>query len=245
MLEKILESPLDNKVIKPVNPKGSTLNIHWRIDAEAEAPIPWPPDTQPTHWKRPWCWERLKARGEGGNRGWDAWMVLLTQWTWVSAKSRRCEGQRNLVCCSSWDQESQAPPSDWTTIYHRLYLYIMHIIFYFYQNVSSITLHLFKLILSTKVSQIPVSSLTHFFWHGCSVMSVSLPPTGLYHQPPLSMVFPRQEYWTGFPFPSPEDLANPGIEPTCLVHPGGKILLVGGFFFFFLPLLDLGRPPDI
>ena len=45
MLEKTLESPLDNKVIKPVNPKGSTLNIHWSIDAEAEAPILWPPDT--------------------------------------------------------------------------------------------------------------------------------------------------------------------------------------------------------
>ena len=27
---------------------------------------------EPTYWKRPWCWERLKAIGEGGNRGWDA-----------------------------------------------------------------------------------------------------------------------------------------------------------------------------
>ena len=42
-----------------------------------------------THWKKPWCWERLKAGGEGGNRGWDAWMVSLTQWTWVWASSRR------------------------------------------------------------------------------------------------------------------------------------------------------------
>ena len=36
-----------------------------------------------THWKKPWCWERLKAGGEGDNRGWDAWMASLTQWTWV------------------------------------------------------------------------------------------------------------------------------------------------------------------
>ena len=35
------------------------------------------------HWKRPWCWERLKARGEGDDRGWDGWMASLTQWTWV------------------------------------------------------------------------------------------------------------------------------------------------------------------
>ena len=36
-----------------------------------------------THWKRPWCWERLKAGGEAGDRGWDGWMASPTQWTWV------------------------------------------------------------------------------------------------------------------------------------------------------------------
>ena len=59
-----------------------------------------------THLKRPWCWERLRAGGEGDSRGWDGWMALLTRWTLVWAGSRRwwrtvkdCEG---LVCCSSW-----------------------------------------------------------------------------------------------------------------------------------------------
>ena len=41
-----------------------------------------------THWKRPWCWERLKAGGEGDDRGWDSWMASLTQWTWVWVNSR-------------------------------------------------------------------------------------------------------------------------------------------------------------
>ena len=36
-----------------------------------------------THLKRPWCWERLRAGGEGSDRGWDGWMSSLTQWTWV------------------------------------------------------------------------------------------------------------------------------------------------------------------
>ena len=40
-----------------------------------------------THWKRPWCWERLKTGGEGDNRRWDVWMASLTQWTWVWASS--------------------------------------------------------------------------------------------------------------------------------------------------------------
>ena len=44
---------------------------------------------EPTHWKRPWCWERLRARGEGDNRGWDSWMASLIQWTWVWAGSGR------------------------------------------------------------------------------------------------------------------------------------------------------------
>ena len=41
-----------------------------------------------THWKRPWCWERLRAGG-GGDRGWDGCMASLTQWTWVWANSGR------------------------------------------------------------------------------------------------------------------------------------------------------------
>ena len=69
-LEKTLESPLDRKEIKPVNPKRNQLWIFiGKTDAEAEAPILWPP--VPTHWKTPWCLERLKTKGEGGGRGWD------------------------------------------------------------------------------------------------------------------------------------------------------------------------------
>ena len=42
-----------------------------------------------THWKRTWCWEKLRLGGEGGNRGQDDWMASLTQWTWVCANSGR------------------------------------------------------------------------------------------------------------------------------------------------------------
>ena len=90
VLEKTLESPLDSKGTQPVHPKG---NQSWifigRTDAEAEAPILWPPDVKNwlTHLKRPWCWERLKAGGEGDNRGWDGWMASLTRWTWLWVNS--------------------------------------------------------------------------------------------------------------------------------------------------------------
>ena len=85
VLEKTLESPLDCKEIKRVNPKR---NQSWifigRTDAEGEAPILC---EELTHWKRPWCWERLRARGEGDDRGWDGWMASLTRWTWVWVNS--------------------------------------------------------------------------------------------------------------------------------------------------------------
>ena len=55
--------------------------------------------------------------------------------------------------------------------------------------------------------------------HTCSVVTNSLRS----HQAPLSMGFPRQEYWSGLPFPSPGDLPDPGIEPLSLA-------LAGGFF---------------
>ena len=40
-----------------------------------------------THLKRPWCCERLKAGGEGDDRGWDGWMASPTRWTWVWVSS--------------------------------------------------------------------------------------------------------------------------------------------------------------
>ena len=68
-------------------------NQHWifngRTDAEAEAPIFGHLMWRATHWKRPRFWERLKAGGEGDDRGWDGWMASSTQWTWVWADSRR------------------------------------------------------------------------------------------------------------------------------------------------------------
>ena len=89
VLEETLESPLDCKELQPVHPKG---NQSWiligRTDAEAEPPILWPPDVK--NWligKDPDA-GKLKAEGEGDDRGWDGWMASPTQWTWVWASSR-------------------------------------------------------------------------------------------------------------------------------------------------------------
>ena len=91
VLKKTLESPLDSKEIKPVDSKG---NKPWlftgRTDAEAEAPILWPPDVK----------SQLIGKDPDAGKDWGqeekgvaedemVWMVSLTEWTWVWVNSRR------------------------------------------------------------------------------------------------------------------------------------------------------------
>ena len=81
VLEKTLESPLDCKEIKLVNPKGNQPEIFnemcwsWSYNTLAT----WCEEL--THWKRPWYWGRMKAEGEEGGREWDGWIASLMQWT--------------------------------------------------------------------------------------------------------------------------------------------------------------------
>ena len=88
------------KEIKPVNSKG---NQPWifigSTDAEAEAPVLWPPF--PTHWKRLWCWEKLKAEGEGDDR--TKWLDGITDSTNMNlSKLWEVVKDRSLICCSPW-----------------------------------------------------------------------------------------------------------------------------------------------
>ena len=86
VLEKTLESPLDIKQIQPVK---SVLNVHWKDwcwSWNSNTLVTWCEEL--THWEKPWCWERLKAGGEGDRRRWDGWVASSIQWTWVWVISR-------------------------------------------------------------------------------------------------------------------------------------------------------------
>ena len=68
--------------------KEISLNVHWKTwcwSWNSYTLATWCKEL--THWKRPWCWERLKVGGEGDNWGLDGWMASLTRWTWVCASS--------------------------------------------------------------------------------------------------------------------------------------------------------------
>ena len=123
VLERTFQSPVDSKEIQPVHPKG---NQSWIFIGRTDAGS-WNSNTlatwceEPTHWKRPWCWERLRA-GEGADRGWDVWMASPTRWTWVWVNSG-----------SSWwtgkpgvlqPMGSQRVGQDWTTELNSMSKYI-------------------------------------------------------------------------------------------------------------------------
>ena len=117
MLEKTLESLIDSKEIKPINPKG---NQSWifigSTEAEVEAPILWAPDVKNSFIRkdRPWCWERLKVGGEGDNRGWEGWMAPPTGWTWVWASSGRWWWTVKSGMLQSMGLQRVRHDSDWT-----------------------------------------------------------------------------------------------------------------------------------
>ena len=100
---KTLESILNSKEIKPVNPKGPQLWIFiGRNDAEVEAPILWPPDAKSWLVGKYMMLGKIEDRKRRGDTGWDGWMASPTQWTWVWANLEDGEGQGGLACCSPW-----------------------------------------------------------------------------------------------------------------------------------------------
>ena len=112
VLEKMCENPLDCQEIKPVSPKGNQPWIFTeRTDDEAEASCilaSW--RKEPTHCKRPGCWERLKAVAEAGNRRWVAWIASSTQGTqslsklWEMVKDR----EKGRTQHSDWTPNSNS-----------------------------------------------------------------------------------------------------------------------------------------
>ena len=80
----------------------STLNIHWKDwcwSSISNTLATW--CEEPTHWKRPWSWERLRAGGEGADRGWDGCMAWHSEEEFEQTPGDS-EGQGSLAFCSPW-----------------------------------------------------------------------------------------------------------------------------------------------
>ena len=88
VLERLLKVPWtarrsNQSILKENSPEYSLEGLMLKLKLHTLAT--WCKEL--THWKRPWCWERLKVGEEGDDRGWDYWMASRTQWTWVWVNS--------------------------------------------------------------------------------------------------------------------------------------------------------------
>ena len=93
--------------------KRSTLNIHWKDwcwSRSSNTLATW--CEEPTHWKRPWCWERIKAGGEGGDRGWDGWLDGISEYEFektVMDRQAWCAAVHGVAKSRTW-------LNDWTSV---------------------------------------------------------------------------------------------------------------------------------
>ena len=99
----------NQSILKEISPECSLegLMLCWNSNTLATS------CEELTHWKRPWCWEGLRAGGEGDDRGWDGWMASLTWWTWVWVNSLSWwwTGRPGVL----WFMGSQGVRHDWAT----------------------------------------------------------------------------------------------------------------------------------
>ena len=120
MLEYTLESPLDCKEIKPVNPKG---NQSWifigRTDAEGETPIVWPPDAKNWHiWKDPDAGKDWRRQEKGTTEGDMVGCHHRLDGREFEQAPGVGDGQGSLACCSPWGPEESdtAEQLKWTEL---------------------------------------------------------------------------------------------------------------------------------
>ena len=98
----------------------SVLGVHWKDwcwSWNSNSLATWCKEL--THLKRPWCWERLRAGGEGDDRGWDGWMASPTPWTWVWVNSGSWwwTGKPGVL----WFMRAQRIEHDWVTELNRTF----------------------------------------------------------------------------------------------------------------------------
>ena len=99
----------NQSILKEISPECSLQDLCWSWNSSTWAT--WYEEL--THLKRPWWWERLKAGGEGENRGWDGWITSPMRWTWVwvGPKSWWWTGKPGVLQSRGW----QRVRHDWVT----------------------------------------------------------------------------------------------------------------------------------
>ena len=185
----------------------------WELDCE-----------ELTHWKRLWCWARLKEGGEGDNRGCDGWMALPTRWTWVWASSWSWSWTNNWVNELNWSELFLIVEFFKSPKYNEGRRRRGRQRLDGFTNLMDMSLgELRELVMDREAWHVAIhgaaksrtwlSDRTEVNWNIIWMCVTLCDPMDCSPPVPLSMGFTRQEYWSGLPFPSPGDIPDQGIKP--------------------------------
>ena len=150
----------------------SVLGVHWKDwcwSWNSNTLATWCKEL--THWKRLWCWEGLRAGGEGDDRGWDGWMASLTWWiqVWVNSRSWWWTGRPGVLWFMGSKRvgDDSATELNWTEL---MGLDAMILVFWMLSFKPTFSLSSFtsikKLLSSSSLSAIRVvSSAYRGYWY--------------------------------------------------------------------------------
>ena len=102
----------NQSILKVISPEYSLEGLILRLKLKYFGHLMWRIGSL----EKPWCWERLKAGGEGDDRGWDSCMASPTQWTWVWVSSGSWCWTEKPGVLQSMGSQSQTRLSNWTTM---------------------------------------------------------------------------------------------------------------------------------
>ena len=118
----------------PTSPswRRSVLGVHCCWSWNSNTLATWYKEL--THLKRPWCWERLGAGGEGDDRGWDGFMASMIHWAriWVDSGSWWWTGRSGILQFMGLQNRTWLQLSDWTDILKFLSFFVLSYICLFH-----------------------------------------------------------------------------------------------------------------
>ena len=140
----------NQSILKEINPEYSLKGLILKLKLQDLGHLMWRANSL----KRPWCWGRLKARGEGGDRGWDVWMASLTMDIRLRKLLEMVKDREAWCAAVHGVTKSRTGLSNWTTTISTSHKWN--------HSICLFVAGLFRLTVSSRVTQV-ISLCQNFF----------------------------------------------------------------------------------